>query len=160
MPLQPSIILSQPLLLVGVHTQLSLSHYTIASLWQAFMPVKKSIPNTSNGNLFSVSVYPDSYFEHFNPATLYTKWAAVQVNSLDYVPHPFQCLTIPEGLYAVFHYKGLSSDLSIFQYIFREWLPNADYVLDNRPHIEVLGAKYKSNSPDSEEDIWIPVIKK
>jgi AraC family transcriptional regulator len=154
MSLQPTIVSSQPLLVAGLNIQLSLTQYTIASLWQAFMPIRNSIPNTISKDLFSVSVYPDSFFQQVNPATPYTKWAAVQVTSFDAIPPAFQTLLIPEGLYAVFHYKGLSSDMSIFSYIFKE------YVFDNRPHLEVLGEKYKNNSPDSEEDIWIPVIKK
>ena len=68
-----------------------------------------------------------------------------------------ESLTLPSGLYAVFHYKGLSSDPSIFQYIFATWLPQSDYILDDRPHFEVLGEKYKNDDPDSEEDIYIPV---
>jgi AraC family transcriptional regulator len=40
------------------------------------------------------------------------------------------------------------------------WLPSSDYVLDNRPHFEILGEKYKINDPESEEKIWIPVRKK
>ena len=61
------------------------------------------------------------------------------------------------GLYAVFDYKGLNTDHSIYQYIFGTWLPNSDYVLDNRPHFEILGDKYKNNDPTSEEEIWIPI---
>jgi len=29
--------------------------------------------------------------------------------------------------------------------------------LDDRPHFEVLGDKYKNADPDSEEEIWIPI---
>jgi AraC family transcriptional regulator len=61
------------------------------------------------------------------------------------------------GLYAVFDYKGLNTDNSIFQYILGIWLPVSDYVLDNRPHFEVLCDKYKNNDPISEEEIWIPI---
>ena len=64
---------------------------------------------------------------------------------------------LPEGNYAVFNYKGLSTDTAVFHYIFFEWLPNSDWVLDDRPHFEVLGSKYKNDSVDSEEEIWIPV---
>jgi len=32
--------------------------------------------------------------------------------------------------------------------------------LDNRPHFEVLGEKYKNGDPESEEEIWIPVKEK
>jgi AraC family transcriptional regulator len=44
-----------------------------------------------------------------------------------------------------------------FQYIFGTWLPNSEYVLDNRPHFEILGEKYKNDDPTSEEEIWIPI---
>jgi AraC family transcriptional regulator len=64
------------------------------------------------------------------------------------------------GEYAVFDYKGSSNDSSIFQYIFMNWLPNSGYNLDNRPHFEVLGEKYKNNDPTSEEEIWIPIRNK
>lgn len=29
------------------------------------------------------------------------------------------------------------------------WLPNSDYLLDDRPHFELLGDKYKNNDPNS-----------
>ena len=64
---------------------------------------------------------------------------------------------IAGGLYAMFEYKGSSKDNSIFQYIYTSWLPNSTYVLDDRPHFEVLGKKYKNNDPNSEEEIWIPI---
>jgi AraC family transcriptional regulator len=35
-------------------------------------------------------------------------------------------------------------------------LPGSEYFLDNRPHFEVLGDKYKNNDPTSEEEIWKP----
>jgi len=45
-------------------------------------------------------------------------------------------------------------------YIMSQWLPNSKYILDHRPHFELLGAKYKNNSPDSEEEVWIPIKEK
>jgi AraC family transcriptional regulator len=32
-----------------------------------------------------------------------------------------------------------------------------EYELDDRPHFEILGDKYKNNDPNSEEEIWIPI---
>jgi len=65
---------------------------------------------------------------------------------------------LSSGLYAVFHYIGSSTGISIFhQNIFNVWLPSSDYLLDDRPHFEILGEKYKNNDPLSEEDIWIPI---
>jgi AraC family transcriptional regulator len=85
------------------------------------------------------------------------KWATVEVSHFDSVPIDMETFILPGGLYAVFHYKGSSSDPSIFQYIFGTWLPSSAYTLDNRPHFEVLGGKYKNNDPTSEEEIWIPI---
>ncbi len=53
--------------------------------------------------------------------------------------------------------SGSSIDKSIYQYIFGIWLPNSVYLLDDRPHFEVLGTKYKNAKTDSEEEIWIPI---
>jgi AraC family transcriptional regulator len=64
------------------------------------------------------------------------------------------------GDYAVFNYRGSSADPRIFQYIYGEWIPNSEYVLDDRPHFEILGEKYKNNDPNSEEEIWIPIKKR
>ena len=79
------------------------------------------------------------------------------MSSFDDLPEGFTTLLLAEGLYAVFHYKGLNTDTSIFQYIYGVWLPSSSYVLDNRPHFEVLGEKYKNNDVNSEEEIWIPI---
>jgi len=67
---------------------------------------------------------------------------------------------LPGGLYAVFDYKGSSNDPGIFQYIFGTWLPGSEYDIDDRPHFEVLGENYKTNDPNSEEEIWIPIRQK
>ena len=74
------------------------------------------------------------------------------------MPEAMETFVLPGGLYAVFDYRGSSGDAArIFRYIFAEWLPASDYLLDERPHFEVLGERYKNNDPHSEEEIWIPV---
>jgi len=81
----------------------------------------------------------------------------VEVSNFENVPGGMETFTLEGGKYAVFKYKGLSTDNSIFQYIFTKWLPNSDFMLDDRPHFEIMGAKTKLNDPNSEEEIWIPV---
>jgi AraC family transcriptional regulator len=45
------------------------------------------------------------------------------------------------------------------KYIYTEWLPNSGFQLDNKPHFEVLGDNYLGHeNPESEEEIWIPII--
>ena len=109
---------------------------------------------------FSIQLYPENYFEKFNPATKFKKWAAIEVGTYENIPSSFETLIIPSGLYAIFIHKGLSADFSkTMNYIISEWLPNSEYKLDNRPYFEILGKKYKNNDPSSEEEVWIPIQK-
>jgi AraC family transcriptional regulator len=47
--------------------------------------------------------------------------------------------------------------LAAFACIFATWLPSSKYVLDHRPHFEILGDKYKNDNLKFEEEIWTPV---
>ena len=87
----------------------------------------------------------------------FEKWAAIEVSNFDNVPDEMETYTLESGLYAVFNYKGLNTDNRIFIYIFGTWLPNSDYLIDGRPHFEVLGDKYRNGDSSSEEEIWIPI---
>ena len=98
----------------------------------------------------------------FSPLTEFEKWAAVEVSDCREIPEGMETLIVPEGLYAVFDYKGAANNFApIFHYIFGTWISTSGYEVDRRPHFDVLGEKYKGNAPNSEEEIWIPVkIKK
>lgn len=140
---------------------MSLAENRTAELWSSFMPRRREIANPLNKDLISMQVYQADHFAAFTPARTFEKWAAVEVTDFGQVPEGMGTFSLPGGLYAVFEYKGLNTDLRIFQYIFGTWLPASDYDLDDRPHFEVLGDKYKNNDPNSEEEIWVPVrIKK
>jgi AraC family transcriptional regulator len=143
--------------LVGKRLTMSFANYTIAELWRSFLPRRKEITNNLTSDLISLAVYKPNHFADFKPTNQFERWAAVEVSDFDNVPNEMETFSIPGGLYAVFDYKGSSTDNSIFQYIFETWLPNSDYELDNRTHFEVLGDKYKNNDPASEEEIWIPI---
>jgi AraC family transcriptional regulator len=144
--------------LVGKKVDMTFANNQTLGLWKRFMPRRNEIKNRINEDLISMQVYPEAFsFSNFDINAPFEKWAAVQVSSVDPVPDEMDCFVLPAGLYAVFEYKGLSSDISVFQYIFGTWLPASDYVVDNRPHFEILGAQYKNNEPDSEEEIWIPI---
>jgi AraC family transcriptional regulator len=145
--------------LIGKRISMSMTNNKTFELWRSFMPKRKEISHTIGTDLFSMQVYDKSFdFKSFNPNTVFDKWAAIEVSDFENVPNEMETFTLTGGLYAVFVHKGSNTDFSTFQYIFAEWLPNhADYVLDNRPHFEILGAKYINGSPDSEEDIWIPI---
>ena len=146
--------------LVGMHKTTSHANDQTFELWSGFMPHKKEIINTVSQELFSLQLYPNRFFEDYNPETEYTKWAAVPVSEFSFLPDNMEAFTVPSGLYVVFNFKGTVQDAGVFfTYIFTRWLPASGYTVDSRPHFEILGDKYKHNDPESEEEIWIPVKK-
>jgi AraC family transcriptional regulator len=144
--------------LVGKRLTMSFAKYKIGELWQAFMPRRKEITNNLTGDLISMVIYKPHHFTDFKPENEFERWAAVEVSDFDHVPAEVETFVLPGGQYAVFLHKGDTKEFTItFQYILATWLPHSDYVLDNRPHFELLGEKYKNNDPTSEEELWIPV---
>lgn len=158
--MQVKIEVLQETKLIGQSIKMSLSDNKTGQLWSQFAPRISEIQNRSSSDRISMQVYPALYYKQFNPTTEFIKWATVEVKNFEDIPIGMQTFILKEGLYAVFEYKGSSSDSSIFQYIFSTWIPNSPYELDDRPHFEVLGTKYKNNDPNSEEEIWIPILKK
>ncbi|MES2837565.1 MAG: GyrI-like domain-containing protein [Bacteroidota bacterium] len=158
--MQPKIETLNEKKLVGKHLTMSFANYSIGELFKSFMPWRNEIKNNITNDIISLAVYPPTHFINFKPTNPFERWAAVEVPDFNNVPTNMETFVLPSGLYAVFNYKGLSSDTSIFHYIYSDWLPNSIYLLDDRPHFEVLGEKYKNNDPTSEEEIWIPIKNK
>ncbi len=144
--------------IVGKSAMMSFSENKTFQLWKSFMPLKSNIQNIANSNLLSIEVYPQQFFDTFNPNSEFQKWAGVEVISFENIPMDMETLIIPEGLYAIFLHKGLASEgFKTYQYIFQTWLPQSGYNIDDRPHYAIMGEKYKNDSPDSEEEIFIPI---
>ncbi len=144
--------------LVGKRMTMSYADYRVGELWANFMPKRKEITNKLTNDLISLVVYSSTHFADFKPTNEFERWATLEVTSFDNVPDEMETFILSSGLYAVFHYTGLSTGISSFyQNIFTVWLPNSGYNLDSRAHFEVLGEKYKNNDPSSEEEIWIPI---
>ncbi|TAI47720.1 GyrI-like domain-containing protein [Flagellimonas allohymeniacidonis] len=158
--MHPEIKRSEEKKLLGINLSMSIVHNRTQELWKTFMPRVSEINTRANNDFISLQEYDPDYFDHFNPETSFVKWAAVEVDDFEQIPKGMETHIVVPGNYAVFHYKGLSSDKSIFQYIYGEWVPKSRYVLDNRPHFEVLGQNYRNNDPTSEEEIWIPIKQK
>jgi AraC family transcriptional regulator len=157
MIMKPVIKLLDEKKLVGKRLIMSLVDNKIGELWKSFIPRREEITNNLTSDLISMAVYKPTYFVDFNPTNEFEKWATIEVSDFDNIPHDMETFRLPGGLYAVFDYKGSGTDQSIYQYIFGSWLPKSGYNLDDRPHFEVLGDKYKNNDPNSEEEIWIPI---
>jgi AraC family transcriptional regulator len=144
--------------LIGKKIMMSFSENKTLELWRGFMPRRQEIKNTIGSELYSLEVYPPGYFNNFNPNTPFEKWATLEATNFDAIPNEMETIVIPTGLYAVFLHKGPASEgAKTYEHIFRTWIPNSDYIVDERPHFAVMGEKYKQDDSSSEEDIWIPI---
>ncbi|SMO37779.1 GyrI-like domain-containing protein [Solitalea koreensis] len=156
--MQPRIEILTEKKLIGQRMLMSFSSNRTAELWRSFMPRRKEIQNNVGADLYSIQIYEPLFFDSFNPNKEFEKWATVEVADFKSVPAEMEAFTLSGGLYAVFLYKGAASAAGpAFQYIYGTWLPGSVYSLDNRPHFEILGEKYKNEDPCSEEEIWIPL---
>ncbi len=148
-----------PTRLVGFKTRMSIAQNKTVELWQRLMPRREEVTNASGTDLYSVERYDSlDFFQQFDPTREFEKWAAIPVESFDQIPKGFERLELPEGLYAVFPYKGKPSEAhATLQFIFGQWLPQSECQLEQRPHFALMGEKYKGEDPESEEEFWIPV---
>lgn len=158
--MKPRIEILKEKKLVGYNLKMSLTKNKTGQLWGKFGPKIKEINNRVTEDKISMQIYDASYYQKFNPDNEFEKWATVEVEDFNNIPNGMNSFMLKEGLYAIFDYRGSSADPSIFQYIYGKWLPNSPYQIDDRPHFEVLGEKYKNNDPNSEEEIWIPITAK
>lgn len=123
------------------------------------MPLQTSANSHSSKDVFSILVY-DTLVDpkHFDPSQPFTKWACTELPASGLVPAGMQAYNFKGGLYAVFTYRGKASAAGpAFDYIYNTWLPASGYELDHRPHLAIMGEKYKNEDPDSEEELCIPV---
>lgn len=145
-------------ILIGQRTKMSYTNNQTPALWRSFMPRRKEILDTVGNELYAMQLYPSSFFAQFNPNAEFEKWAAVQVTHFDAIPAGMESFRLKGGLYAVFPFRGTMQEAAqAFQYIYSNWIPNSAYQLDDRPHFELLGEKYKNGDPASEEEFWIPI---
>lgn len=154
----PSIRTFPSTTLIGISLTMSMIQDQTRTLWATFGPRTREIEGRDGADLYSIQVFPEGYFQQFDPNRTFEKWAAVPVSGNGSVPVGMQSIVVQEGKYAVFTYRGKPSEGGpFFQALFSEWLPNAGLLVDDRPHFAIMGEKYKGEHPDSEEEIWIPV---
>jgi AraC family transcriptional regulator len=158
--MHPEIEIIEEKKLLGMSQQMSLAANTTFGLFSKFMPRSKEISGRLSTFIFDLRVYPQDYFIKFNPEKLFAKWALIEVEDFHHVPKDMECFTLEAGKYAVFTQKGKSADFELFHYIFTEWLPNSEYMLDDRPHFEKLEGNKDKNDTDKSELIYIPISDK
>ncbi len=146
--------------LIGIALDMSLVNNKTAMLWRNMMILLKEMNYSTEVLKYSLQIYPIGFFEAFDPQKVFTKMALIEAQDSEIIPEGMVCFELPRGDYAVFKHVGSSNDNSIFQTIFNDWLPSSEFILDNRPHFELIDKNYKINDPNAEEEIWIPIAPK
>ena len=143
--------------LVGIKILTSMAENGTRELWQKFKPLARTVRGRESTDFYSVEVFDEATnFENFTPETPFEKWAAVEVSS-EAVPDGMETITL-SGKYAVFLHTGLPSDFPATSgYIFGEWIPVSEFVVDRRPHFEIMTADYLPDDPDATEEIYVPI---
>jgi AraC family transcriptional regulator len=80
------------------------------------MPRRREITDTLTNDFISMQVYKPKYFADFSPTNEFEKWATVEVGDFINLPCDLETFNLTGGLYAVFDYKGSSTDSSIFKF--------------------------------------------
>ena len=145
--------------LIGMRASMSLRENTTQALWQSFMPRRNEVQNSVGEALYSVQNFTGlGGLEHFNPSTIFEKWAAREVSSGDVVPEGMELFILHGGHYAVFDNIGPPSEFpKTMNFIFSEWLPNSQWQLDDREHFEILLPGWRADDPKAQEEVWIPI---
>lgn len=144
--------------LVGQSINMSLIDNKTYALFSGFMPKRKLIDNNVSEFIYELLVYDKLHFENFNPANTFIKWATVEVTDFNNVPKGMQTFTLNEGLYAIFKFVGTAKDFGAYMnYIFTQWLPQSNYILDTATHFNCIDPKYKQDDPNNVELVYIPI---
>jgi AraC family transcriptional regulator len=84
--------------------------------------------------------------------------AACQVPNGAALPQGFVAVDIPAGDWAVFT-TTMQEMSQTYPYIYGSWLPQSGYQHGPAPEFELYGPAFEPSNPDSELEIYIPVVK-
>lgn len=144
--------------LYGISMEMSFAENKTAILWRSFMQMREEFQEPINLDLVSLQVYPEHFFKEFNPQKTFRKYALVELEEVQHLPENAEKFELSAGRYLVIDFKGDGARFQeMFLYVLNTLLPTLGYKMDNRPHFEILGEKYKNMDPQSEEEVWIPI---
>ncbi len=122
---------------------------------------RRFVPWARDQQLPIATRYGLSYDDPLDTPPSQCRYDAAMEVPADYQPHGgAQMLDLPGGLYAVAHFHGASADIErAWPWLFKEWLPNSGYQIDDRPCFERQGCNDVGGGPGLPFscDICIPV---
>jgi len=161
--MQPKIITIDEFKVVGLRGYSSISNNRIPALWTIFMPRTGEIKNISQPmKCYGICEnIPDYKMAEFTNDTEFAELVSVGVSDFDDIPEGMVTKVIPKAEYAVFTHKGSLSTLrNTYDYIYGTWIPNSEYEFASTDDFELYDERFKGvDNPESELDIYIPIIK-
>lgn len=159
--MEPKIVDLPEFKVIGVRKTVTLKTAgpEIAKQWKEFNPSVKEIPNkVGDREAYGICEYVD--FADFTEETPYNELVSVGVTSLEKIPEGMTGKVIPACKYAVFTHKGKTDTLmQTYDYIYKTWLLNSGYDLARHDDFELYDYRFIGvNDPESELDIYIPVV--
>jgi len=144
----------EPKKLIGFSITTSFQEDKTPIVWRKLMMRRNEITNRISDKLFSLQIYP----ENFTPDQSFTKYALAEVSDFGNIPNDLETFELESGKYLVFKYTGKAENgAELFNCIFQNFIPENQFMVDNRPHFEIFGDDYNPNSDSAEEEIWIPI---
>ena len=97
-----------------------------------FAKIKKKFQIGHQKTKFQCKSNPPMYHKQFHPNKEFENWATVEVHDFKNIPDGMKSFILKEGLYAVFQYKGLSSDSKVFEYVFLNGCQKSMFEIDDK----------------------------
>ena len=127
-------------------------------VWDVYFRMRKDMKWKNEKVGYGVEFYT----EEFQKEKKWFYMACGEVENLDNIPAAMVGKIIPARTYAVFTHKGLLRDLGkTFQHVYHEWLPKSKHKIADCYDFELYDERFQGgDNPDSEIDIYLPVVEK
>lgn len=152
------IIEKEEIKLVGLKEKIVMPNNTIPQLWEKFLTRTQEIKNNSStgGYGLAYNMIPETYE--------FDEMVALEVSSFEDTPEGMTTKVIAPQKYLVFTHKGKifsengeSKLQKTYDYLYGKLLPSTEFQVDKSFNFEFYDERFKTNSDDSEFDIYIPI---
>jgi AraC family transcriptional regulator len=156
--MKPRIVECGAMKVVGMNVFTTQKNNTIPQLWDRFNKECSTIPNIAEKRV-ALGICPPVDQRDFNEESEFEYIAGVIVSDYSDVPEGMMTYDIPAQKYAVFTHKGALDTLQVtYHAIHAEWLKTDAVELARGPEFEWYDSRFIFGHPDSELDIYIPII--
>jgi AraC family transcriptional regulator len=127
----------------------------IPEKWAEFLKEVNDIPHRVVPERF----YQIQYWSNVQEIGGLYFFVGLEISSIAGLKPEYVLKTIPRGRYLRFIHRGLANKVGYtYKYIYNQYLPDSDHVLNLPFNFEFYGEKCKGpNNPDSESEIYIPI---